>query len=82
MAAGQGGWAGRGVRAIGNVYMHSCIYPHARQNLRAADHGEGLQVLRYQDGQKYEPHHDYFYDPVNARPENGGQRIVTVLMYL
>lgn len=46
------------------------------------DHGEGLQILHYQDGQKYEPHHDYFHDQFNARPENGGQRVATVLMYL
>lgn len=43
---------------------------------------EGLQVLKYVDGQKYEPHHDYFHDDYNKRPENGGQRVVTVLMYL
>lgn len=41
-----------------------------------------LQVLHYVDGQKYEPHHDFFHDTVNARPENGGQRVATVLMYL
>eukprot|EP00884_Botryococcus_braunii_P010480 jgi/Botrbrau1/19433/Bobra.0338s0056.1 len=46
------------------------------------DHGEGLQVLHYQAGQQYEPHHDFFHDKYNARPENGGQRIATVLMYL
>jgi hypothetical protein len=39
-------------------------------------------VLRYVDGQKYEPHYDYFHDTVNTRIENGGQRIVTMLMYL
>ena len=33
-------------------------------------------------GQKYDPHHDFFYDQINARPEHGGQRIATVLMYL
>ncbi|PNH09081.1 Prolyl 4-hydroxylase subunit alpha-1 [Tetrabaena socialis] len=43
---------------------------------------EGLQVLHYRDGQKYEPHYDYFHDTVNAAPEHGGQRVVTVLMYL
>ncbi|KAF6262892.1 hypothetical protein COO60DRAFT_1493280 [Scenedesmus sp. NREL 46B-D3] len=43
---------------------------------------EGLQVLKYVDGQKYEPHNDYFHDAYNKRPENGGQRVVTVLMYL
>lgn len=44
------------------------------------EHGEGLQVLHYEVGQKYEPHYDYFLDEFNT--ENGGQRIATVLMYL
>ena len=44
--------------------------------------GEGIQILHYTDGQKYEPHHDFFHDKFNSRPENGGQRIATVLMYL
>ena len=39
-----------------------------------------LQVLRYTEGQKYEPHHDYFSDPVNK--QYGGHRYATVLMYL
>jgi prolyl 4-hydroxylase len=46
------------------------------------ENGEGLQILHYTNGQKYEPHHDFFHDKYNARPENGGQRIATVLMYL
>ena len=44
--------------------------------------GEGLQILHYESGQKYEAHHDFFHDKFNSRPENGGQRIATVLMYL
>ncbi|KAI4381803.1 hypothetical protein MLD38_007842 [Melastoma candidum] len=44
------------------------------------EHGEGLQILHYEVGQKYEPHYDYFNDEYNTR--NGGQRIATVLMYL
>lgn len=44
------------------------------------EHGEGLQVLHYEVGQKYEPHFDYFLDEFNT--QNGGQRIATVLMYL
>jgi prolyl 4-hydroxylase len=39
------------------------------------DNGEGLQILRYVDGQKYEPHHDFFHDDFNTKAENGGQRI-------
>uniref|UniRef100_A0A7S0RYG0 procollagen-proline 4-dioxygenase n=1 Tax=Chlamydomonas leiostraca TaxID=1034604 RepID=A0A7S0RYG0_9CHLO len=46
------------------------------------DNQEGMQILNYHDGQKYEPHFDFFHDQLNARPENGGQRVVTVLMYL
>lgn len=49
------------------------------------EHGEDLQVLRYQLDQKYEPHHDYFdpvYEGSKKTLENGGQRTVTVLLYL
>ncbi|KAL6226972.1 hypothetical protein ACLB2K_000931 [Fragaria x ananassa] len=44
------------------------------------EHGEGLQILHYEVGQKYEPHFDYFQDEYNTR--NGGQRMATILMYL
>ncbi|OIW11060.1 hypothetical protein TanjilG_22867 [Lupinus angustifolius] len=44
------------------------------------EHGEGLQVLHYEVGQKYDSHYDYFLDEFNSK--NGGQRIATVLMYL
>ncbi|CAL5369044.1 unnamed protein product [Camellia sinensis] len=44
------------------------------------EHGEGLHVLHYEVGQKYEPHYDYFLDEFNTK--HGGQRIATVLMYL
>lgn len=46
------------------------------------DNGEGMQVLHYINGQKYEPHHDYFHDTVNPQKSNGGQRVATMLMYL
>ena len=46
------------------------------------ENGEGLQILHYVNGQKYEAHHDFFHDKFNAQPSNGGQRIATVLMYL
>lgn len=39
-------------------------------------------MLHYTNGQKYDAHYDYFHDPVNSRVDNGGQRVVTVLMYL
>ena len=44
------------------------------------DFGEAIQILRYEDGQKYEPHQDYFHDTINTT--NGGQRVATMLMYL
>lgn len=44
------------------------------------EHGEGIQILHYEVGQKYEPHYDYFLDAYNS--QNGGQRLATLLMYL
>lgn len=44
------------------------------------ENGEDIQVLRYEPGQKYDPHHDYFVDKVNLA--RGGHRIATILMYL
>ncbi|KAG2554503.1 hypothetical protein PVAP13_9KG604501 [Panicum virgatum] len=44
------------------------------------ENGESIQVLRYKNGEKYEPHFDYFNDKQNQLI--GGQRIATVLMYL
>ena len=44
------------------------------------EQGEGIQILHYEVGQKYEAHTDYFHDNFNTR--NGGQRIATLLMYL
>lgn len=44
------------------------------------ENGEPMQVLRYEEGEKYEAHYDYFQDKINQA--RGGHRIVTVLMYL
>ncbi|KAG6432011.1 hypothetical protein SASPL_103583 [Salvia splendens] len=52
----------------------------ADYTLIPVEHGEGLHVLHYKVGQKYNPHFDYFVDEFNTR--NGGQRIATLLMYL
>eukprot|EP00232_Nephroselmis_pyriformis_P009017 CAMPEP_0182892712 /NCGR_PEP_ID=MMETSP0034_2-20130328/24032_1 /TAXON_ID=156128 /ORGANISM="Nephroselmis pyriformis, Strain CCMP717" /LENGTH=368 /DNA_ID=CAMNT_0025026411 /DNA_START=136 /DNA_END=1242 /DNA_ORIENTATION=+ len=44
-------------------------------------HQEALQVLRYQNGEKYEPHFDYFFDRQHAEAPQGN-RLATMLMYL
>ncbi|XP_031505150.2 probable prolyl 4-hydroxylase 3 isoform X2 [Nymphaea colorata] len=44
------------------------------------ENGEGLQVLRYIVGEKYDPHFDFFHDSINTM--QGGQRLATMLMYL
>ncbi|KAI5065300.1 hypothetical protein GOP47_0019995 [Adiantum capillus-veneris] len=44
------------------------------------ENGEALQVLKYEHGEKYEPHYDFFQDNYNI--QMGGHRIATVLMYL
>ena len=47
------------------------------------ENGEDIQVLRYDKGQKYGPHYDYFDNYVGDKiGNNGGQRKATVLMYL
>jgi len=49
------------------------------------DHGEGIQVLHYGDGNEYKPHHDYFSTTSAAglrSQERGGQRVATLIMYL
>ena len=40
---------------------------------------EGMQILHYENGQKYHQHHDYFNDAVNQDPRRGGQRLATML---
>ncbi|OAY82560.1 putative prolyl 4-hydroxylase 7 [Ananas comosus] len=44
------------------------------------ENGESMQILHYENGEKYEPHFDYFHDKANQ--VLGGHRVATVLMYL
>jgi prolyl 4-hydroxylase len=46
--------------------------------------GEGIQILNYIGGGEYRPHFDYFPDNAGGRVHTakGGQRIITVIMYL
>lgn len=50
-----------------------------------AKNGEGLQVLKYNTGEQYLPHYDYF-DPLEAATPallaRGGQRVATLIIYL
>lgn len=49
------------------------------------DHAEGLQILRYEPGQQYRPHHDWF-DPAKPGSQRhlarGGQRVGTLVICL
>jgi prolyl 4-hydroxylase len=46
--------------------------------------GEGIQILNYVNGGEYKPHFDYFPDNDGGRAnmDKGGQRIITIIMYL
>ncbi|CAN6457572.1 unnamed protein product [Victoria cruziana] len=44
------------------------------------ENGEGLQVLHYKAGEKYDPHFDFFHHRIHTL--DGGQRLATMLMYL
>lgn len=48
--------------------------------LIASENAETIQILRYEHGQKYEPHYDFFVDKKNQK--QGGHRLATILMYL
>jgi prolyl 4-hydroxylase len=49
------------------------------------ENGEALQILRYEVGQEYRPHHDYV-DPAESGAAKflarGGQRVASLVMYL
>jgi prolyl 4-hydroxylase len=45
------------------------------------DHGEGLQVLNYEIGEEYKLHFDFFPNHM-VNPNEGGQRVATLLIYL
>lgn len=60
-----------------NKIVVVCLF---KLTIQSAEHGEGLQILHYEVGQKYEPHFDYFLDNFNVK--HGGQRTATMLMYL
>jgi prolyl 4-hydroxylase len=48
-----------------------------------ANHAEAIQVLRYENGQTYRGHFDWFDDPVHKEEaKQVGNRIATVLLYL
>lgn len=49
-----------------------------------AINGEGIQILNYVNGGEYKPHFDYFPDNAGGRANmsKGGQRIMTIIMYL
>uniref|UniRef100_A0A383V9R5 Fe2OG dioxygenase domain-containing protein n=1 Tax=Tetradesmus obliquus TaxID=3088 RepID=A0A383V9R5_TETOB len=46
------------------------------------ENGEPMHVLRYQQGEQYKEHFDYFNEIDSANVANGGQRVATVLLYL
>lgn len=48
------------------------------------DHAEHLYLIRYQSGQQYKPHYDFFANSPSTPPDQRipGQRSATFLMYL
>lgn len=68
------------VSCVHTVYVYICIIEILTLLSCNTENGESIQILHYENGQKYEPHFDYFHDKVNQ--ELGGHRVATVLMYL
>ncbi|GBF89340.1 prolyl 4-hydroxylase-like protein [Raphidocelis subcapitata] len=66
---------------------HDAVIKRIEERVAAAtmvpvENQEGLQMLHYEDGQKYEPHMDWFMEKYNQDEVHGGQRLMTLLMYL
>lgn len=87
---GQSGPVASGIRTSAGMFLNKGQTPMLRaieERMAAAagipePNGEGMQILRYEKGQKYDPHYDYFHDAVNSSPKRGGQRMATMLVYL
>lgn len=64
------------------------LIEHIEQKISMAtgypvENGEGLQVLRYEVGQEYKPHFDYFNpNGIGIEKHLANNRVCTVLMYL
>ena len=87
---GTGGPVSSSIRTSAGMFLFKGQTPMVRaieERIASASglpepNGEGMQILRYEDGQKYEPHYDYFHDKTNSAPRRGGQRMATMLIYL
>ena len=62
------------VKSVEILIAESCGIP--------ISHGEPMQILRYRNGQRYETHPDFFDPRDRAELANGGQRVMTCLIYL
>ena len=67
------------IKLISSI-LDRCVYIKNLIYLQSTEHGEGIQVVHYEVGQRYAAHRDYFRDELNL--EDGGQRMATLLMYL
>lgn len=56
----------------------------AQVSMLPVENQEAMQTLKYENGQRYNPHNDFFSssDPENMKEGTGGQRAATLLMYL
>eukprot|EP00775_Hariotina_reticulata_P003103 gene3103-biopygen4754 len=72
--------AGASLRRGHDATVAAIEHRIAQYTKAPVSHGEGLHVLRYEIGEEYKPHHDYFYDERSLL--QGGQRIGTVILYL
>lgn len=69
----------------GDEVMHNIEDRIAAWSQIPPNNGEQFYFLRYQDGQQYKPHHDYFHEELPGMDKyigHAGQRTATVLLYL
>jgi len=72
-----GAWIPNQSETVKNIERRIAAVSHV-----PISHQEQIYLLRYEEGQQYRPHYDWFDDNNQKEKANGGQRAATVVMYL
>jgi prolyl 4-hydroxylase len=70
------------IRRRKNALVEAISQRAAQITMVPAVHQEDMQVLKYDVGEHYLPHSDWFSDDVNRQEVDGLQRVATILIFL
>ncbi|HCW06356.1 MAG TPA: hypothetical protein DGG95_03210 [Cytophagales bacterium] len=67
---------------IDDLYVKYLLWKISSFTRIEQSHFEYIQILKYEVGQQYKPHHDFFFPNHTTQLAKGGQRLKTFLIYL